>query len=153
MVDPGKGGTGNAQGSALNTLDGYKLQDGSPAIGAGTKVETPSFLFEMESQGVYADQDFFGNSTQGVTPDVGAHQYSKLTGLGSDKYQIQGFTISHVNGDTAETVLSNLIVPEGWSLTLTDAAGQPLTGSTKYRAAAKRLLKKVMAVKRYTRSP
>ena len=142
MVDPGKGGTGNAQGSALNTLDGYKLQDGSPAIGAGTKVETPSFLFEMESQGVYADQDFFGNSTQGVTPDVGAHQYSKLTGLGSDKYQIQGFTISHVNGDTAETVLSNLIVPEGWSLTLTDAAGQPLTGSTKVPGGSKVIVEK-----------
>ena len=137
MVDPGKGGTGNAQGNALNTLDGYKLQDGSRAIGAGTKVETPAFLFEMAGQGVHADQDFFGNSIQGVTPDVGAHQYTKLTGLGSDKYQIQNFTISNVNGDTAETVLNNLIVPGGWSLTLTDAADQPLTGSTKVPGGSK----------------
>ena len=142
MVDPGKGGTGNAQGNALNTLNGYKLQEKSPAINAGTMVETPAFLFEMESQGVHAGQDFFGNSILGVVPDVGAHQYSKLTGLGSTKYQIQDFTISNVNGDTAETVLNNLIAPEGWSLTLTDAAGQTLTGSTKVPGGSKVIVEK-----------
>ena len=73
MVDPGKGGTGNAQGNALNTLDGYKLQEDSPAINAGTTVETPAFLFEMESQGVRADQDFFGNPI-GLKPDIGAFE-------------------------------------------------------------------------------
>ena len=73
MVDPGKGGTGNAQGNALNTLSGYQLKDGSPAINAGTMVETPAFLFEMESQGVHADQDFFGNPI-GLKPDIGAFE-------------------------------------------------------------------------------
>ena len=73
MVDPGKGGTGNAQGNALNTLNGYKLQEKSPAINAGTMVETPAFLFEMESQGVHADQDFFGNPI-GLKPDIGAFE-------------------------------------------------------------------------------
>ena len=73
MVDPGKGGTGNAQGNALNTLSGYKLQEKSPAINAGTMVETPAFLFEMESQGVHADQDFFGNPI-GLKPDIGAFE-------------------------------------------------------------------------------
>ena len=73
MVDPGKGGTGNAQGNALNTLSGYQLKDGSPAINAGTMVETPAFLFEMENQGVHADQDFFGNPI-GLKPDIGAFE-------------------------------------------------------------------------------
>ncbi len=73
MVDPGKGGTGNAQGNALDTLSGYKLQEKSPAINAGTMVETPAFLFEMESQGVHADQDFFGNPI-GLKPDIGAFE-------------------------------------------------------------------------------
>ena len=73
MVDPGKGGTGNAQENALNTLNGYQLKDGSPAINAGTMVETPAFLFEMESQGVHADQDFFGNPI-GLKPDIGAFE-------------------------------------------------------------------------------
>ena len=73
MVDPGKGETGNAQGNALNTLNGYQLKDGSPAINAGTMVETPAFLFEMESQGVHADQDFFGNPI-GLKPDIGAFE-------------------------------------------------------------------------------
>ena len=139
MVDPGKGGTGNAQASALNTLDGYKLQDGSRAIGAGTSVAVPPVLSEME--GVVLT-DFFGNPTTGVAPDVGAHQYTQLTGLGSDKYQIQDFTISHVNGDTAETVLRHLIAPTGWSVTLTDAAGQPLTGSTNVPGGSKVIVTK-----------
>ena len=117
MVDPGKGGTGNAQANALNTLDGYKLQDGSRAINAGTIVQTPSFLFEMASQGIHANQDFFGNPI-GLKPDIGAFE-SDLANEGdelllvSSVYQISeqdtGNAVNEIpKNTTVEQFLANV---------------------------------------------
>ncbi|MBN2500572.1 MAG: right-handed parallel beta-helix repeat-containing protein [Anaerolineales bacterium] len=59
LVDPGSGGTG------LDTLGGYQLQEGSPAIGSGKIIEGNG------------GQDFWGNPVpQDAPPDRGAHQYS-----------------------------------------------------------------------------
>ena len=124
MVDPGKGGTGNAQGSALNTLNGYKLQDGSPAINAGTMVSTPAFLFEMESQGVHADQDFFGNPI-GLKPDIGAFE-SELANEGdelllvSNVYQIvEEDTGNSVNGIPKNTTVEQFLAKVQYTSTAT----------------------------------
>ncbi|OUO26142.1 discoidin domain-containing protein, partial [Flavonifractor sp. An306] len=124
MVDPGKGGTGNAQGNALNTLDGYKLQDGSRAINAGTMVSTPAFLFEMESQGVHADQDFFGNPI-GLKPDIGAFE-SELANEGdelllvSNVYQIvEEDTGNSVNGIPKNTTVEQFLEKVQYTSTAT----------------------------------
>ena len=124
MVDPGKGGTGNAQGNALNTLDGYKLQDGSRAINAGTIVSTPAFLFEMESQGVHADQDFFGNPI-GLKPDIGAFE-SELANEGdelllvSNVYQIvEEDTGNSVNGIPKNTTVEQFLAKVQYTSTAT----------------------------------
>ena len=124
MVDPGKGGTGSAQGNALNTLDGYKLKDGSRAINAGTMVQTPAFLFEMTSQGVHADQDFFGNPI-GLKPDIGAFE-SDLANEGSELllvssvYQIveQGSGNS-VNGIPKNTTVEQFLTKVQYTRTAT----------------------------------
>ncbi len=59
LIAPGTGRVGR------NTVDGYKLRPGSPAIGSGIKVN---------DQGGH---DYFGNRvTNNGTPDRGAHQFS-----------------------------------------------------------------------------
>ena len=124
MVDPGKGGTGSAQGNALNTLDGYKLQDGSRAINAGTMVQTPAFLFEMTSQGVHADQDFFGNPI-GLKPDIGAFE-SDLANEGSELllvssvYQIvEQDSGNSVNGIPKNTTVAQFLTKVQYTRTAT----------------------------------
>ncbi len=63
LVAPGTGGNG------LNTLNGYKLQAGSPAIGSGMIVSNNG------------GKDFWGNPVPAnCPPDRGAHQFS--TGCG-----------------------------------------------------------------------
>ena len=124
MVDPGKGRTGNAQGNALNTLDGYKLRDGSRAINAGTMVQTPAFLFEMTSQGVRADQDFFGNPI-GLKPDIGAFE-SDLANEGSELllvssvYQIvEQDSGNSVNGIPKNTTVEQFLTKVQYTSTAT----------------------------------
>jgi Carbohydrate binding domain len=59
LVNPGSGGTG------ITTVDGYKLQAGSPAIGAGLVI------------GSNGGKDYWGNTVSATcAPDRGAHQYS-----------------------------------------------------------------------------
>jgi len=63
LVDPGSGGTG------LGSVDGYKLQAGSPAIGAGKIVANNG------------GKDYWGNPVPSDSaPDIGAHQYSGSSG-------------------------------------------------------------------------
>ncbi|MDQ0877868.1 hypothetical protein QFZ77_006527 [Paenibacillus sp. V4I3] len=56
FVNPGSGGTG------INTLDGYKLQAGSPALNKGKVV--------ADNGG----KDFFGNNLYNGLPDIGAFE-------------------------------------------------------------------------------
>ena len=57
LVAPGSGRFG------LESLQGYKLKDGSPCIGAGIPVERNG------------GRDFWGNKVpEGVRPDIGAEQ-------------------------------------------------------------------------------
>ncbi|MGW4244668.1 hypothetical protein [Nocardia sp. NPDC004722] len=59
LTDPGTGGTG------LNTVNGYQLGDGSPALGAGKTIPDNG------------GRDYFGNPVpNGCAPDIGAHQRS-----------------------------------------------------------------------------
>ena len=69
FVSPGSGDFG------FNTLDGYKLLDGSPAIDAGMSMTTDNIF------------DFFGNdvsSSDGIT--IGAYQYTTAVGLSDLRY-------------------------------------------------------------------
>jgi hypothetical protein len=62
LAGPGTGGSG------MNTLDGYKLQAGSPCIGAGTRIS-----------GMPA-QDFWGNPILATGPiDIGPFQFTGST--------------------------------------------------------------------------
>ncbi len=56
LVAPGSGGAG------LDSLEGYKLREGSPCIGAGVV---------MPDNG---GRDFWGNAVAAEAPDIGAHQ-------------------------------------------------------------------------------
>lgn len=58
---PGTGGTGGPDGPALDTLDGYRLREASPARGAGVPVAEAGA------------RDFFGHPLGG-TPSAGADQ-------------------------------------------------------------------------------
>jgi hypothetical protein len=57
LVDPGNGKLG------FDSLEGYKLKDGSPCIGAGVPIKDNG------------GRDFWGNKIpEGKNPDVGVHQ-------------------------------------------------------------------------------
>lgn len=58
---PGTGGNG------IGTVDGYKLQYGSPAINAGTAISGNG------------GKDYWGNSLYGGAPDIGANEYQGTT--------------------------------------------------------------------------
>ena len=61
LAAPGTGTSGGAAGPAFGSLDGYKLQAGSPAINAGVSITGNGGL------------DFWGSAVSG-TPDVGAYE-------------------------------------------------------------------------------
>lgn len=67
LVNPGSGGTG------INTLDGYRLQSGSPCIDAGLLLQGHSAL------------DFWGNPVpSGAGADRGAHELPPPSGVGGE---------------------------------------------------------------------
>ena len=116
MTNPGQGGTGSENGPALDTLKGYMLQDGSPAIAAGTPI--------ADNGG----QDFFGNEVKGI-PSIGAHHKTisddKLE-LSSTKYTLdkENHLIIGVNWDSVQTFMENLIYGESWTIELKDENGK-----------------------------
>ncbi|MGO5030199.1 discoidin domain-containing protein, partial [Candidatus Agathobaculum pullicola] len=158
MVDPGKGGTGSAQANALNTLDGYKLQDGSRAINAGAIVQTPAFLFEMESQGVHANQDFFGNPI-GLKPDIGAFE-SDLANEGdelllvSSVYQIsEQDTGNSVNAIPKNTTVEQFLAKVQYTSTATvqiTRQGTPVEGAQTIQSGDILTLSRADVQKQYT---
>ena len=62
LADPGKGGVGNGVASAAHALDGYKLQTGSPCIGAGVSVPGN------------AAADFRGTAVKPGKPSIGVFE-------------------------------------------------------------------------------
>ncbi|MEG2421612.1 MAG: hypothetical protein RSB55_08670, partial [Oscillospiraceae bacterium] len=86
FVDPGKGGTGVEGNSAIDTLGGYALQAGSPAIGAGLLIPNNG------------GRDYEGNLVFNTgKPDLGAFQVATL-GLTSAVYTVdQSTPVIHLN--------------------------------------------------------
>ncbi|MBN1308518.1 MAG: right-handed parallel beta-helix repeat-containing protein [Chitinispirillaceae bacterium] len=63
LVNPGNGGSGDTSGWAAGTLDGYKLQSGSPCINAGVSISDNG------------KTDFWGCALYNGNPDIGVHEF------------------------------------------------------------------------------
>lgn len=77
FTDPGKGGTGVLGDSAIDTLGGYRLQEGSPAIDAG---------LEIEDNG---GRDYFGTPLADGKTDIGAAEYAESVSTAVLEYMIE----------------------------------------------------------------
>jgi hypothetical protein len=69
FLDPGRGGDGNANGPAFASLQGYRLQAGSPCINAGLRIDGNG------------GRDFWSGALYSGNPDVGAHEFGATVGL------------------------------------------------------------------------
>jgi len=69
FADPGRGGNGNANGPAFASLDGYRLQAGSPCINKGLLIAGNG------------GRDFWSGALYSGNPDVGAHEFGATVGL------------------------------------------------------------------------
>ena len=76
FVDPGKGGVGVEGDPAIDTLGGYALQEGSPAIDAGV---------EIANNG---GRDYAGNLLGKTPTDIGAMEYTEAADKGVLKERI-----------------------------------------------------------------
>ena len=77
FADPGTGGTGVLGDSAIDTLRGYRLREGSPAIDAG---------LEIEDNG---GRDYFGTPLTDGKTDVGAAEYTAPVSTAVLEYMIE----------------------------------------------------------------
>ena len=77
FADPGTGGTGVLGDSAIDTLGGYRLREGSPAIDAG---------LEIEDNG---GRDYFGTPLTDGKTDVGAAEYTAPVSTAVLEYMIE----------------------------------------------------------------
>ena len=77
LVAPGTGGNG------IWTVDGYMLQAGSPAIGAGKVIENSG------------DRDYFGFVNDAGAPNIGAYGGAGITGA-YDKGRVTADTIAYI---------------------------------------------------------
>jgi len=77
FTDPGKGGTGVLGDSAIDTLGGYRLREGSPAIDAG---------LEIEDNG---GRDYFGTPLADGKTDIGAAEYAEPVSTAVLEYMIE----------------------------------------------------------------
>ncbi|MEO7776444.1 MAG: right-handed parallel beta-helix repeat-containing protein [Fibrobacteria bacterium] len=69
FADPGRGANGNANGPALASLVGYRLQTGSPCINKGLRIDGNG------------GRDFWSGALYSGNPDVGAHEFGATVGL------------------------------------------------------------------------
>ena len=108
--NPGSGGQG------LNTVDGYKLQAGSPCIGTG--------VFIPNNGG----RDYWGNPLLTTLPDIGAFESTKITNL--SKYLFSKSEIVSVNSSSENNILkatlSGFDIPENANVQLLTITGQSL---------------------------
>lgn len=77
FTDPGTGGTGVLGDSAIDTLGGYRLQEGSPAIDAG---------LEIENNG---GRDYFGTPLTDGKTDIGAAEYAEPVSTAVLEYAVE----------------------------------------------------------------
>lgn len=77
FADPGTGGTGVLGDSAIDTLGGYRLREGSPAIDAG---------LEIEDNG---GRDYFGTPLTDGKTDIGAAEYTAPVSTAVLEYMIE----------------------------------------------------------------
>lgn len=103
FVDAGKGGSGTEGNPAIDSLSGYALQAGSPAINKGVLIENNG------------GRDYQGNPISG-NPDIGAMEFISVRGVELDKSEL---TLSE--GEAATLTAS--ISPD-------DAANKAVTWST-----------------------
>ncbi|MGF7144450.1 hypothetical protein HNQ56_002881 [Anaerotaenia torta] len=104
LADPGTGTTNTAVGGAYAApgLDGYKLMEGSPAIGSGKIIETAS---GRTFNGLTANggQDYYGNAVPaGQAPNRGAYNGPAVE-FDPDKVE----QIGETGGGTASQLLPN----------------------------------------------
>lgn len=84
FVDPGSGGIG------LNTVDGYKLQKGSPCINAGINIANNG------------GKDYWGNLVYATgKPDIGAYESNYTTTILNPSYSKNEIIISQNPSDTS----------------------------------------------------
>ena len=100
-------------------FDGFKLQDGSPAINAGVYVSGST------------GYDFFGNKV-GLVPDIGVYESSvedtMVEGVFSNVYEVTDTWINGIaKGTTVETLLSNLIYDERTTVKVYNEDGTEVT--------------------------
>ena len=100
-------------------FDGFKLQDGSPAINAGIYVPGSTGL------------DFFGNEVK-LVPDIGVYESNVadtvVEGVFSNVYEVTDTWINGIpKGTTVETFLSNLIYDERTTVKVYDEDGAEVT--------------------------
>ncbi|GAB6989265.1 discoidin domain-containing protein [Paenibacillus pini] len=105
LVDPGKGGTGVGHPLDANSLKGYKLKSGSPAMNAGITI--------ADNGG----KDYFGNPVIGI-PDIGAYDSGTFSlNIGSSVYTIdqvlKKITILDSEQLTVSALLSNIVYDNG----------------------------------------
>ncbi|HTC95451.1 MAG TPA: hypothetical protein VK699_18540 [Terriglobales bacterium] len=105
LVNPGSGGTG------MNTLNGYKLQSGSPARGSGVVISNNG------------GRDFFGTPLPAGAPDRGAAQF-----ISDYSLAISNSPLTIFPGQTA-VFNGTLTTANGYNNTvnLSCGAGQPAT--------------------------
>lgn len=106
--DPGKGAANDGKGNTWSSLDCYKLQEGSPAIGAGTYVDVKpqttggnAGCWDAESDR-NASEDFYGNALYQGAPDIGIEESDKQ---GAD-FAVEANAIYHILNPSAGSYLS-----------------------------------------------
>lgn len=120
FVDPGKGGTGVEGDSAIDTLGGYALREGSPAINAG---------LDIPDNG---GRDYAGSPVGDSTPDLGALESSVMdVRVTSDVFEVRQAENQIVIGDEMSVAdfRSGLKVAEGTRMSI-EKDGQPMAEGT-----------------------
>lgn len=118
-------------------LAGYKLQENSPAVQAGVRLDSMNIGIPVGMTGETAPMtDFFGNAVAG-TPDIGVHQ-SGMTALRvtSDKYAVDQIekVITVPYGTTAHQLLATLNYDENVQVELSKVGAVLLENGDKLTA-------------------
>jgi hypothetical protein len=134
LVGPGTGTTGSFTGGVLSfgTVDGYQLQTGSPAFGAGTIITGNG------------GRDYWGNPVPaGVVPTIGAYQGTApaFKAAGSNKLlsALRVYPSPAARGSVCTTAVHS-VVPGNASLSILNVAGTTLSQQNVLLLAGNNLL-------------